>query len=55
MARRTRNYTEADRIRTLLTLEGIEFIDSENSWLSSDGKLKGLQSNDFDEWTDKKY
>ena len=55
IARRSRNYSEADRIRTLLTLEGIKLIDSENSWLSSDGKLKGIQSNDFDEWIDKKY
>ena len=54
-ARRDRNYGEADRIRTLLTFEGIELVDRDNTWRSYDGKLQGLQSNDFDQWLDEKY
>jgi len=54
IARRQRNFKEADRIRSLLTLEGIELKDSDNLWSSYDGKLKGVQSNDFDKWLDDK-
>ena len=54
VARRQRNFKEADRIRTILTHEGIELKDSDNIWTSYDGKLHGQQSNDFEKWLDDK-
>ena len=54
IARRQRNFKEADRIRTILTHEGVELKDNDNIWRSYDGKLNGQQSNDFENWLDKK-
>ena len=47
-ARRTRRFREADDIRDELAENGVELFDKVNEWASTDGKLRGVQSVDFE-------
>ena len=47
-ARRTRRFSEADDIRDELAENGVELFDKVNEWASTDGKLRGVQSEDFE-------
>ena len=47
-ARRTRRFNEADDIRDELAENGVELFDKVNEWASTDGKLRGVQSEDFE-------
>ena len=47
-ARRTRRFNEADDIRDELAENGVELFDKVNEWASTDGKLRGVQSVDFE-------
>jgi len=46
MAKRARNFDEADALREQLSANGIEVIDQMNEWVSYDKKMSGLQSFD---------
>lgn len=52
-ARRNRDFDLADSIRVELTVAGIEVVDKENKWRSFDGSISGIQSSDFDSFSNK--
>lgn len=55
-ARRARKFSEADDLRDELAENGVELFDKVNEWGSSDGKMRGTQSEDFDTYgMDKKW
>ena len=54
LARRNRDFSLADDIRTELTLGGVELFDRDNSWRSFDSSISGKQSQDFQTYVDKK-
>ena len=47
IARRGRNFDEADNIRNMLAENGVELYDKLNEWATYDGRMSGLQSTDF--------
>ena len=50
VARRSRRFTEADDIRDELAENGVELYDKVNEWGSSDGKMRGVQSEDYEKY-----
>ena len=49
-ARRARRFSEADDIRDELAENGVELFDKVNEWASMDGKLRGVQSEDYESY-----
>lgn len=43
--RRKRLFNEADKIRDSLAAEGVELLDNDDSWQTTNGKMSGSQSN----------
>ena len=49
-ARRARRFSEADDIRDELAENGVELFDKVNEWGTSDGKMRGVQSQDYEKY-----